>query len=73
MALEINTGLDQLGIYTTGVHAKSRWTGFIVHGVPSHIGTTNTSQLAETITREIKAAQASPSPKPQDGSLDQKS
>ncbi|KAL0630911.1 hypothetical protein Q9L58_010234 [Maublancomyces gigas] len=56
MSSEINMALDQLGVCIKGVHAKSRWTGYVIHGVPSHIGTTNTTDVSAKMAEEITAA-----------------
>lgn len=38
---EIAMGLDILSITVTNVYANSHWSQFVIHGIPSDIGTTN--------------------------------
>ncbi|KAL0630709.1 hypothetical protein Q9L58_010442 [Maublancomyces gigas] len=56
LSIEINMALDQLSVFIKGVHAKSRSTGYVIHGVPSHIRTTHTPDVPAKTAEEITTA-----------------
>ncbi|KAL0630520.1 hypothetical protein Q9L58_010633 [Maublancomyces gigas] len=51
--VEITFALEKLHIQGTNIYANSRWSKFVIHGVPAHIGTRNTPQLSSRIAEEI--------------------
>ncbi|KAL0630611.1 hypothetical protein Q9L58_010542 [Maublancomyces gigas] len=54
--VEISLALDKLHIQATNIYPNSRWSKFVIHGVPSHIGTTNTTELSSRVAQEIYEA-----------------
>ncbi|KAL0630650.1 hypothetical protein Q9L58_010501 [Maublancomyces gigas] len=54
--VEITLALDKLHIQATNIYANSRWSKFVIYGVPAHIGTKNSVELSARIADEIFAA-----------------
>ncbi|KAL0630615.1 hypothetical protein Q9L58_010538, partial [Maublancomyces gigas] len=54
--VEITLALDKLHIQATNIYANSRWSKFVIHGVPAYIGTKNSVELSARIADEIFAA-----------------
>ncbi|KAL0630950.1 hypothetical protein Q9L58_010197 [Maublancomyces gigas] len=51
--VQITFALEKLHIQATNIYANSRWSKFVIHGVPAHIGTRNTPELSSRIAEEI--------------------
>lgn len=51
---EIYQGLDALNIEPTNIFANSRWTKWVIHGVPSEVGTTNTVATCTCLALKIQ-------------------
>lgn len=56
--LKITTSLASLTIMGDSIYTDSHWTQYVIHGVPSHIGTTKSKQLSAKIAEEINVATA---------------
>ncbi|KAL0630712.1 hypothetical protein Q9L58_010438 [Maublancomyces gigas] len=53
LALVIAAALDIITIDVRSIKANSRWTCFVVQGIPAHIGTYNTTETCARMAEEI--------------------